>query len=564
MSVHEAGETIQAAPTAPPIEASAATGRNLVLATWVIAVARFIVVLDGTIMIVAIPSIQRSLQMSASSLNWVITAYSLTFGGLMLVAGRLGDVLGRKKVFRFGLVLFGVASLLGGLAPDGPTLIVFRGVQGIGAAIATPGALSLLVSTFPEGRARSKALGLYGAMTGMASVLGLLLGGLLTTYASWRWVLLVNVPIIIGLLLGVRVLTEGQLQRVRVDLPGAITATLGVGSLVFAVNRVGEHGWSDSIVIGLLALALVLLLAFVIIQRTSRLPMIPRGVLNERGRAGANIVTAIMSAGMFATYYFLTLYMQQVLEYSALRTGLMYLPFAVGFGIAAGGLGPQLLNRASERVALSVGLVLAAAGTAWFSLLTAQPHLFAVLIPASVLTGTGLGVTAVVATSIGVRGIDNTEAGIGSALLTAGNQVGGALGLAVLATIAATTASHAAQGTAIADALTRGYTVAFTIAAGLYLASLIITLLTVKPLLQRQPSGRPDGTTRGTQPGHRPAPARIAAVLGGGLRPTASPQIRTASSPTGQDPRRPERRLELNHARESDLPHNPRCTQELT
>jgi EmrB/QacA subfamily drug resistance transporter len=439
-------------------------------------------------MIVAIPSIERSLHMSASNLAWVINAYSLTFGGLMLVAGRLGDVLGRKNVFRFGLAVFGLASLLGGLAPNGTALILFRGLQGIGAAIATPGALSLLVSTFPQGQPRTKALGLYGAMTGMASVMGLLLGGVLTTYAGWRWVLFVNVPISIGLLLGVRALTEGNRERVKIDLPGAITATLGVGSLVFAVTRVGEHGWSDGIVIGCLAVALALLIAFVIIQRASKTPMIPAGVLNERGRAGANVVTFITAAGSFATYYFLTLYMQQVLGYSALRTGLTYLPFAIGFGIAAGGLGPQLLSRASEKVALSIALVLAAAGTVWFTFLTAESNIFAVLIPASLVTGLGLGATAVVSTSIGVRAIDNSEAGIGSSLLTAGGQVGGALGLAVLATVASTVTLHKSsiKGTGLGDALTSGYTVAFMVAAGLYVLSLIIGLITIRPMEQTQ------------------------------------------------------------------------------
>jgi EmrB/QacA subfamily drug resistance transporter len=462
--------------------------RKLGIATWVIAVARFMVVLDGTIMIVALPSIAGSLHISGSNLAWVINAYSLTFGGLMLVAGRIGDVLGRKNVFRFGLALFGLASLLGGLAPNGTALIVFRGLQGVGAAIATPGALSLLVSTFPEGRPRTKALGLYGAMTGMASVMGLLLGGVLTTYAGWRWVLFVNVPISIGLILGVSVLAEGQLDRVKIDLRGAVTATLGVGSLVFAVNRVGEHGWSDGIVIGCLALAFVLLAAFVINQRTSTAPMIPRGVLNERGRASANVVTFITAAGMFATYYFLTLYMQQVLGYSALRTGLMYLPLAVGFGIAAGGLGPQLLQHASERVALSVGLVLATAGTLWFSTITADSNVYAVVLPAAVVTGLGLGATAVVSTSIGVRGIDNSEAGIGSSLLTAGGQVGGALGLAILATIASTATAHESStgNVGLGAALTHGYTVAFMVAAGLYVLSLIITLLTIRPMAERQ------------------------------------------------------------------------------
>ncbi|OLE24022.1 MAG: hypothetical protein AUG49_14380 [Catenulispora sp. 13_1_20CM_3_70_7] len=472
---------------------------RLAVATWVIAFARFMVVLDGTIMIVALPSIQTALKISPADLNWVINAYSLTFGGLMLVAGRVGDMFGRKRVFSVGLILFGVASLAGGLAPTGGTLIAFRAIQGVGAAIATPGALSLLVSTFPEGEPRTKALGLYGGMTGLASVLGLVLGGVLTTYASWRWVLLVNVPVIIGILLGVNALSEGEpAERTKVDIPGAITATGGAGSLVFAVDRVGDHGWSDSIVMACLAAAAVLLTAFVVIQRTSRSPMIPREVVGDRGRTGANIVMLLMSTGSFATYFFLTLYMQQVLHYSALRTGLMYLPLAVGFGIAAGGVGPQLLARTPEKFALSLALVPAAAGTGWFCFLKVDSSIYGMVMPASLITGLGLGATVVVATGIGVRGIDSSEAGIGSALLTAGSQIGGALGLAGLATVAATATQHAVAGSGLSAALVHGYTAGFKVAAGLYLLGAVVSLAMITPFA----GGRSDrdGEARQTAP----------------------------------------------------------------
>jgi MFS family permease len=317
--------------------------------------------------------------------------------------------------------------------------------------------------------------------------MGLLLGGVLTTYANWRWVLFVNVPASTAVLFGVSALIDNGAERVKIDLPGAITSTLGVGSLVFAVTRVGEHGWSDAIVKGSLALALLLLIAFVVIERTSKAPMIPPGVLNEGGRLGANIIRFITAAGMFATFYFLTLYLQHVLGYSPLRTGLMFLPFAVGFGIAAGGLGPQLLHITSERVALSAGPVLAAGGMLWFSFLTAESSIFAVLLPASLLTGLGLGITQVVATSIGVRGIDNSEAGIGASLLTASSQVGGALGLAVLATVSSTVTRHqSTNGAGLGDALTHGYRVAFLVAAGLYVLSLAIAHISIRPQDRQQ------------------------------------------------------------------------------
>ncbi|WP_344657480.1 MFS transporter [Catenulispora subtropica] len=472
----------------PTLETSASPGlpapSGLGVATFVIALARFMVVLDGTIMIVALPSVGRSLHMAASDLNWVLNAYALTFGGLMLVAGRVGDLFGRKRVFRAGLVLFGTASLLGGLAPTGTALVVSRGLQGIGAAVATPGALSLLVSTFPEGERRTRALGLYGAATGMASVTGLLAGGVLTTYASWRWVLWVNVPLVVVILPGITALSEGETERTSIDLRGAVFATFGVGALILAVNRVAEDGWSDAVVLACLAVAAALLVEFVYAQRSSPAPMIPRGVLNEPGRAAANAVTVLTAAGTFATFYFVTLYLQQVRGYSPLRTGLMFLPFAVGAGLATGAVGPQLLKRASERVALSLGLLLSAAGTGWFCTLTPHSAFLAVLMPASALTGVGIGVTAVAGTAIGVRGIDSSEAGIGSALLTAGGQVGAALGVAALAGVAVWRSGHAANGADPGGALTRGYVAGFEVAIGLYAVCLVITLVVVRPMVQ--------------------------------------------------------------------------------
>jgi MFS family permease len=257
MSMQESGTAADG-----PIQKNTQAG----IAMVVVALARFMVVLDGTIMIVALPSIDRSLHMSPANLNWILNADALTFGGLMLVAGRVGDALGRKNVFRFGLIMFGVASLAGGLSTTGTALILARAVQGIGAAVATPGALSLLVSTFPEGEKRTKALGVYGAATGLAALMGLLLGGLLTTYANWRWVLFVNIPVVLAITIGVGALKEGERDRVKVDLPGAITSTLGIGALIFAVNRVADHGWGDTTVIALLVAGAVLLAAFALIQ----------------------------------------------------------------------------------------------------------------------------------------------------------------------------------------------------------------------------------------------------------------------------------------------------------
>ncbi len=457
--------------------------RQAGIAMAIIAMARFMVVLDGTIMIVALPSIDNSLHMSASSLGWVLNAYALTFGGFMLVAGRIGDAYGRKDVFRVGLILFGVASVLGGIATTGTTLILARAVQGIGAAVATPGALSLLVSTFRKEELRTKALGVYGAATGLAAVLGLLLGGLLTTYASWRWVLFVNVPVVLAILVGLGSLVEGERVRVKIDIPGALAVTAGIGSLTFAVARASDHGWKDRPVIALLAAAAVLLAAFTLLQIKSKNPMIPREVVSDPGRVAANIVTFISYSGNIASYFFLTLYFQQILGYSALRTGLMYLPMAIGFGIGAG-IATQLMAKTSEKIVLCAGLAISSAAWVALSFLTPHSSVYAFILPMFAIAGIGMGFTAVSSTGLGVRGIDSSEAGIGSALLTASSQVGSALGLAVLTTVAATATSHALDMHPIKDALTQGYSAAFIVVTGLCILCIGITLSMVKPTVQ--------------------------------------------------------------------------------
>ncbi|WP_405484890.1 MFS transporter [Nocardia sp. NBC_00511] len=460
---------------------SSAGSAQATVAMVIIALARFMVVLDGTIMIVSLPSIDRSLHISAADLNWVLNAYALTFGGFLLVAGRVGDALGRKNVFRAGLILFGVASLFGGLSGSGTELIIARAVQGIGAAIATPGALSLLVSTFPDEKRRTRALGIYGAATGLAALMGLLLGGVLTTYANWRWVLFVNIPVVLAILVGLGVLREGARVRIKIDLPGAVSSTLGIGALVYAVDRAGDRGWGNTFTIVFLLVGVALLAVFAVVQRVSAEPMIPRQVIADPGRIGANIVTFLYYSGSVATYFFLTLNCQQVLNYSAIRTGLVFLPLAIGFGIAAG-IAPQLKARTSERAALSIGLGIVALGSVMFSLLTPHSSIWTLVFPASVATGIGLGITAVISTGIGVRGIDDSEAGVGSALLTASSQVGSALGLAVLATIATTATRHAAAMTSPKDALTEGYSAGFLAAAGLYVLCIIIALVVIKPM----------------------------------------------------------------------------------
>lgn len=475
------------APAAPQAAAPPGTERSLGLALLVIAAAQLMLVLDGTIVNVALPSIRQSLHMAESDLNWVITAYALAFGGLLLVGGRAGDLFGRRRVFRLGLVVFTLASLLGGLATSGTVLVAARALQGVGAAISAPTALSLLATTFPAGPARNKALGVYGAMGGLGSVIGLLLGGALTEYLSWRWVLFVNVPIAVAVLAGTTVLVEGGREHGRVDLPGAVTATLGLGSLVYAINRAGQDGWTDGLVVAFLAAAAVLLAAFLLVQRHAAAPMLPSRVLRDRGRAGANLVFFLTGAGMMAAFYFLTLYMQVVKGYTPMQSGLTYLPFALGIGLTAGGIGPRLLARVSERAVIVTGLLLAAVGMAWLSLLTPGTNPAAVLLPAQLVTGMGLGLTFVTVTIVGVRGVAPQDTGIASGLLNTGQQVGGALGLAALASVASAVTRNEAAGTALPAALTEGYTTGLLAGGALYLVALAVAALVIRD------TGHPQG-----------------------------------------------------------------------
>ncbi|WP_214411434.1 MFS transporter [Sphaerisporangium fuscum] len=474
MSPHPETEVI------PRADAPPATGHRLGLALVVIAAAQLMLVLDGTITNVALPSIQKALGLAPSDLNWVISAYALTFGGLLLAGGRAGDLFGRRRMFRLGLVVFTIASLIGGLAPTAAVLVGARALQGVGAAIAAPTALSLLATTFPAGPERTRALGVYGAMGGLGSVVGLLLGGALTEYLSWRWILFVNVPIAVAVLLGTKVLVQGERDRGRVDLPGALCATAGIGSLVYAINRAGTYGWTDALTVTFLVAAGALLVAFLVVQRRAVAPTLPARVILDRGRAGANAVVFLLGCGMTATFYFLTLYMQVVKEYPAMRTGLAYLPFALGIGLAAGVIGPKALSRVSVRAVVTTGLLLAAIGMAWFSRLTPDSGYFAMLMPAMLLAGIGLGLAFVTTTISGVQGVQPQDTGVAAGLVNTSQQIGGALGLAVLAAIAAEVTAGMPSGTPLPDALTSGYTAGFVAGGVFYLAALVVAALTTR------------------------------------------------------------------------------------
>ncbi|MFD3333440.1 MFS transporter [Streptomyces sp. NPDC058700] len=480
MSMQDRTETVPPGAGAPPGSAAPApTGDKLGLALAVIAAAQLMLVLDNTIVAVALPSMQSALGLSDANLGWVITAYALAFGGLLLAGGRAGDLFGRRRVFRTGLVIFTLASLLGGLAGSGDVLLIARVLQGVGAAIAAPTALSLLASTFPAGPARNKALGVYGAMGGLGSVVGLLLGGALTEFLSWRWVMYINIPIAVAVLIGTSVLKESERDRGKVDIPGALTATFGFGSLVYGINRAGEKGLGDSTTLIALAVAVVLIVAFIAIQRSSRAPMVPGAVVADKSRAGANAIMFLVGAGMFATFYFLTLYMQIVKGYEPMITGLAYLPFAIGIGIAAGGVGPQLLAKVPERSVIAVGLVVGIAGMVWLSFLAPGQNAFVALLPAQLVCGFGLGLVFVTVTVISVRGVSPEDTGIAAGLINTSQQIGGAVGLAILAATASVITEGRLSGDR-SEALTTGYSYGLLIGGGIYLLALLVTLGTIK------------------------------------------------------------------------------------
>ncbi|MFC9863260.1 MULTISPECIES: MFS transporter [unclassified Streptomyces] len=489
--------------TAKTATASSETpgGGRLGLALFVIAAAQLMVVLDNTIMNIALPNIQSDLGVSSSSLAWIVNAYALAFGGLLLLGGRAGDLFGRLRMFRMGIAAFTLASLLGGLAPNEGLLIAARIIQGVSAAIAAPAALSLVATTFPEGKPRNTAMGVYAGMAGIGSTVGLLLGGVLTSYLDWRWVFFINIPIGLAVLAGTRVLSDGDRNRGRLDVPGAITGTTGLVALVYTIVRGGESGWTDTLTIGSGTAAAVLLAAFLAIQARTTNPMMPLRLWKDRNRAGSYTTMLFVGAGMFATFYFLTLYMQQILGYSPIKTGLAYLPFSLGMAMAAG-VSSKLVARFAPRAVIAPGLLIATGGMVWMHTLTPTSGFATALMPAMFITAFGLGVTFVPLTLGAVSGVTDQDTGITSALLNAAQQIGGALGLAVLTTISTNAANtrlpHAADSFHNAlttreiglvhkagAALTHGYTTAFLVAAALFIGGLVITMITINARKQQ-------------------------------------------------------------------------------
>ena len=457
------------------------------LALALLASTQFVIILDAAIVNVAIPSIGRDLKFSEENLTWIPNAYALTFGGFLLLGGRMADLLGRRRLFMIGLVLFSVASLLGGLANTEELLIGARALQGLGAALLAPSALSMVTNMFAEGAERNKALGIWGAVSGSGGAAGVLLGGILTEYAGWEWVLWVNVPIgVIAAILAPRLLVESRRESdLRYfDAFGAITVTVGLSLLVFALVDTVNEGWGSTQTLSLLAIAAVLLVAFVVNELRSRDPLMPFRIFRLRTLTGANIVGLLVGAALFAMFFFLSRYMQEVLGYSALDAGLSYLPLALAIIFSAGGAS-VLVTKLGFKPVLLAGLVLVTIGLLWFAQLPEDGTYLSHLLAPMLICAIGLGLAFVPVTIAAVSGVSEDESGLASGLINTSQQIGGALGLGVLGTIAASKTTDlllAERGaaSAVPGALTEGFQLAFLTGAGFAILGIIATLVFVR------------------------------------------------------------------------------------
>jgi EmrB/QacA subfamily drug resistance transporter len=468
-----------------PITTRLNTPRAKNLALALLAMTQFVVVIDASIVNVALPSIGSHLHFSRTDLSWVVNAYTLTFGGFLMLGGRMADLLGRRRMFILGLVLFSIASFAGGIAQSEGWLLAARAVQGMGAAIVSPAALSILVTTFADGAERNRALGIWGAVAGAGGAAGVLLGGILTSGLSWRWVLFVNVPIgIAAAALAPRTLPESRADdgSRSFDLPGAVTVTAGLSLLVYAIVDTVNDGWGSTATLLRLAGAVVLLTAFLIIEGRERHPLMPFSIFRLRTLRGANIVGLLIGMSLFSMFFFISLYLQDVLHYTPIKTGISYLPLAVGIIISAG-VASQLVTRLGFKTPLIVGLLSIAGGLVWFAQVpgTGGAFLADVLGP-SILAAVGLGFAFVAVTTAAVAGTEPHEAGLASGLINTAQQVGGALGLAILATIANSRTQsllHSGVGLHASVALTKGFDRAFLVGAGFAVLGVILAALLI-------------------------------------------------------------------------------------
>jgi EmrB/QacA subfamily drug resistance transporter len=454
------------------------------LALAVIVAAQFMVVLDVAIVNVALPSIKSDLHFSQSSLQWVISAYAIFFGGFLLLGGRLGDVLGRRRVFMVGLSLFTLSSLLCGISWSEQSLIAFRAIQGLGGALLAPAALSILITTFREGRERNLALGVWGAASGSGGAAGVLLGGVLTSYFSWSWVFFLNIPVGIAVVAVAPWLlreSRADVAHRHFDISGAITVTSSLMLLVYAVTRTSESGWGNTTTLILLAGSALLLAAFTAIELRSPAPLLRLGIFRNRTLAAANGIAVLVGSIMFSMFFLLTLYMQEVLHYSAIQTGAAFVTTTLAIVIFAN-VGQALVSRLGVRRVLTAGLLLTAVALAMLTRLPTDGQYFPDLFPAYLVSGIGMALTFVPMTIAGLTGVTGADAGVASGLINTSRQIGGAIGLAAVSSIAAAYAGHGSiSAAANAADLTRGFQVGFDVLTGLTLVAAVLTVCFIAP-----------------------------------------------------------------------------------
>ena len=459
--------------------------RWLVLA--IVCVAQFMVVLDATVVNVALPSIQKDLDFTVAVLQWIVNAYTLVFGGFLLLGGRASDLLGRQRLFIAGVVVFTIASAINGIADSSNVLIAGRALQGLGGAFVSPAALSILTTSFDEGSERTKALGVWSAIAAGGAAVGLVIGGVLTEYLSWRWAFFVNLPVGVGATIAaIRFVPNSRAEQrpETYDAAGAITVTGGLLVLVYAIVKAQAYGWGSGKTLGLFAVAIVLLAIFVAVELRSKAPLIRLGIFRMRSLTGANGAMLLVAAGLFAMFYFASLYQQQILHFSPVQAGLAFVPFSLGIVIGAG-LSQALISRIGVRLVTYIGITLGVAGLLYFVRLPVHGSYVKDLLPTILIASIGMGLTFVPCTLLATTNVAAEDAGLASGLLNTSQQVGGALGLAILSTLAANRTSHllpkGASTIAVPpSAATSGYHVAFAVGAAMLAAAGILLAATVR------------------------------------------------------------------------------------
>ncbi|HEX6952330.1 MAG TPA: DHA2 family efflux MFS transporter permease subunit [Gaiellaceae bacterium] len=456
-----------------------------------IVTAQFMVILDVAIVNVALPSIKSDLGFSATGLQWVITAYAILFGGTLLLGGRLADLLGRRRMFVAGLALFGASSLLSGFAWSSGSLVGFRALQGLGGALLAPAALSLLMTTFAEGRERNRALGIYGAASGSGAAAGVLLGGVITSYLGWSWIFFVNVPVAVAAIALTPFLlreSRADLAHRHFDLAGAASVTSGLMLLVYGLTRATSDGWSSPITLGLLGGAAALISAFIGIESRSRSPLLPLRIFRLRALSAANVTMALVGAVTFSEFFVLTLYVQDVLHYSAVQSGVAFVAFALSV-VVASNLAQAVIGRIGVRATLMMGLALATISVGLLTRVPVDGHYFWDLFPAFVLGGTGLGFSFVPVTIAALTGVERADAGVASGLVNTSRQIGGAIGLAGISTITASAAAGYANahGVSVASsaATVSGFQTAFVVLGGALVAAFVVAAVLLRPTRER-------------------------------------------------------------------------------